>query len=175
MKLTEFSLNGDWKSRNARPGLSTNQAWTDEHMRYAYKWLLETPESPFYPNKWWALCTALGMDTRDRMTNFRALMAGEGDYKLSYKARVFRTRRFRMILRGILTVKGGKITARGQFKYWEIVKAEEPKALNCPPVYRGRVQITSRGLKMGVSRTDYVGGTNDVEGKSRLTNPFGKR
>jgi hypothetical protein len=174
VKLSDIKLADVDKLKANRAGVSTDICWSTDHMRHVYHWLITRPESQFYKLRQ-LLVRVLNLSTPGSRIGFMAVMEkGEKEY-WNFKYRQIRTQRLKLIASGRLRVKHLKLSVDNRVLGYEIEFVDDPKPYPIPPIYQGTVQMGHKALKISVRRTDHVTFKSDVEGKARLTNPFGRR
>jgi hypothetical protein len=106
---------------------------------------------------------------------FIKFVYGKQEWRWNFQYRMIRTKMLKLVIAGEIIVVGGRFGPKGKFYGAKIGTTDDPKPLPCPPVYQGRLFFTNQGLQIGLKRTDNVRLRGDREGRTRLTNPFGKR
>lgn len=172
MKLTDIKLKEEADSVHNRVGFSTNEVWSDDHMKSVWRWLLTNQSSPYYGRK--TLLMKALLITPNNYTNFSRHMDDKTEYWMSYKYRRIRTDQFKKIIAGqaVMVYREGKDGRALEARYTE---TDDPTPLQIPPVYHGNVLMTHRGLQMSLARTDRSTPRGNREGRAKLTNPFNRR
>lgn len=150
------------------------RVWNDAHLRFCFYWLVGNQQSPFYRGRL-MLMAALNIRKEKRLDWIRKFR-DKRPMAIYYKTRVVLTARFKEILAGVYVPKVLKRGSDGRILKFEIEVSLDPKPLNCPPFYVGRINLGQNGPKVTFRRTDVIMvPRHNPEGMARLLNPFGRR
>lgn len=150
------------------PGEDTDLAWNDEHLSFAYFWLVENDQSP-YKGAPSVLFKAMDVDNVFHATLRKQFRARKLFIRFSVRIRL--TAKFKLVLAGNFIPRIDKVDKNGRVRAATIVIATDPKPLPIPNWIKGSVRLTGKGLQLMVKATPVLHNTD----KNKLTNPFGAR
>ena len=153
-------------------GSDNDLAWNDRHLQYVWLWLTLNELSPYCgaPNM---LLAAMKIYPTLR-SNYKK-MFGAGKLIIRFGVRKMLTYRLKEVCSGKYTPRVDKRDRRGRVIRFTILEESNPTAYPIPVWYRGNLQITTKGLRVFVRRSEQVNAprVSPNEAKDRLFNPFG--